>query len=171
MKASQSASAVEVSPATLSKPSISLVSHAVHTLHRFVVAPLHVLARPITAALAFLLSALLSTSLGAGLWARAGPPLQALWASTWAGRIVKGVLWAGAWAGFIRAEFGAVFLVVSLIVLLVVNTRTGSAPKGPGGRGQPSAYSVFNPNCERLDGTFTAEQFERELRYGPSSVN
>ena len=29
--------------------------------------------------------------------------------------------------------------------------------------GELSAYSVFNPNCEQLEGTFTAEQFEREL--------
>jgi hypothetical protein len=34
-----------------------------------------------------------------------------------------------------------------------------------------SAYSVFNRNCERIDGTFTAEQLEKELRFGPGSVH
>ena len=29
-----------------------------------------------------------------------------------------------------------------------------------------SAYSVFNPNCERLTGTFTAEDFDRNMRRG-----
>ena len=33
-----------------------------------------------------------------------------------------------------------------------------------------SAYSVFNENMERLDGTFTSEQWEKELRYGPAAV-
>ena len=30
---------------------------------------------------------------------------------------------------------------------------------------EPSAYSVFNPNCESIDGTLTAEQFENEIRH------
>ena len=34
---------------------------------------------------------------------------------------------------------------------------------GPKRAGEISAYSVFNPNCETIEGTFTAEQFEREL--------
>ena len=34
------------------------------------------------------------------------------------------------------------------------------------GDNAPSAYSVFNDNCERLDGTFTAEQFEKQMRHG-----
>ncbi len=37
-------------------------------------------------------------------------------------------------------------------------------------RHEPSAYSVFNKDCESIDGTLTAEQFERELRYGPTNV-
>ena len=36
--------------------------------------------------------------------------------------------------------------------------------------GQPSAYSVFNRNCESLDGALTAAQFEQELRCGWVSV-
>ena len=45
------------------------------------------------------------------------------------------------------------------------NTRTG-----PRQRNTLSAYSVFNPNQERIDGTFTTEQFEKELRFGAGSV-
>ena len=33
-----------------------------------------------------------------------------------------------------------------------------------------SAYSVFNRNLEKLDGTFTSEQWERELKYGAAAV-
>ncbi|CAH2045007.1 unnamed protein product, partial [Iphiclides podalirius] len=40
----------------------------------------------------------------------------------------------------------------------------------PKKRGEVSAYSVFNENCTSIDGTLKAEQFEREIRYGPSSV-
>ena len=32
--------------------------------------------------------------------------------------------------------------------------------------GEASAYSVFNENCEAIDGTFTAQQFEQNLRRG-----
>ena len=32
--------------------------------------------------------------------------------------------------------------------------------------GEASAYSVFNENCEAIDGTLTAQQFEREIRHG-----
>ena len=37
--------------------------------------------------------------------------------------------------------------------------------------GEMSAYSVFNPNCESIDGTLTAQQFEREIRHGPAAAN
>ena len=78
---------------------------------------------------------------------------------------VKLVVWLIAWLWFISCGFGAVFLIVSLICFVWVNT--GTKPRVPG---VPSAYSVFNRNCERIDGTFTAEQFEKELRHGPFSV-
>ena len=29
--------------------------------------------------------------------------------------------------------------------------------------GEASAYSVFNENCEAIDGTMTAQHFERDL--------
>jgi len=33
--------------------------------------------------------------------------------------------------------------------------------------GETSAYSVFNSGCRRIAGTFTAEQFDAQLRGGP----
>jgi len=73
----------------------------------------------------------------------------------------KAVLWLMLWALFIVCEFGAIFFIVSLICFVWMNT--GTKPREPG---VPSAYSIFNDNCERIDGTFTSEQFENELRHG-----
>jgi len=78
---------------------------------------------------------------------------------------VKLVLWLLLWSWFISCGFGAVFFVVSLICFVWINT--GTKPREPG---VPSAYSVFNQNCERIEGTFTAEQFENELRHGILSI-
>ncbi|CAI2353222.1 unnamed protein product [Caenorhabditis sp. 36 PRJEB53466] len=53
-------------------------------------------------------------------------------------------------------QFGAVFFIFSLIVFTYCNT-------GRRRRGEMSAYSVFNENCERLAGSMTAEHFERDM--------
>lgn len=71
------------------------------------------------------------------------------------------LLWATLMGIAVQLEFGAVFFILSLLVLMWLNTRTKK--KKPG---EPSAYSVFNPNCEAIDGTIKPEQFESELRYG-----
>ncbi|PSN46118.1 SAYSvFN domain-containing protein 1 [Blattella germanica] len=76
------------------------------------------------------------------------------------------LLWATLYAIAIQMEFGTVFLVVSILYGIWRNTRTG-----PKKQGEVSAYSVFNPNCEAIDGTLKAEQFEREIRYGAGSVH
>ena len=78
---------------------------------------------------------------------------------------LKLLLWALLWGFFIEVGFGAVYLVSSLLFLMVVSLR-GSRRK----QGEPSAYSVFNADCQPIQGTLSAEQFERELRYGPLSV-
>lgn len=75
------------------------------------------------------------------------------------------VLWFVLWKFFIAIEFGAVYFIVSVSYICYKNTRTG--PRDPT---KLSAYSVFNANQERLDGTFTTEQFEKELRFGSGSV-
>ncbi|KAI9578206.1 uncharacterized protein LOC119640872 [Glossina fuscipes] len=58
----------------------------------------------------------------------------------------------------IELQFGTVYLMLSILVGIYCNTRTG--PKKPD---EISAYSVFNKNCESIDGTLKAEQFEREM--------
>ena len=80
--------------------------------------------------------------------------------------IVKLIVWLVLWAWFISCGFGAVFFIISLICFVWMNT--GTKPREPG---VLSAYSVFNRNCERIDGTFTAEQFEKELRQGSFTVH
>ena len=75
------------------------------------------------------------------------------------------ILWLMLWKFFIEIQFGAVYFILSVSIICYINTRTG--PSDPR---QLSAYSVFNANQERLDGTFTTEQFEKELRFGAASV-
>ncbi|XP_035736846.1 uncharacterized protein LOC118448122 isoform X1 [Vespa mandarinia] len=75
-------------------------------------------------------------------------------------------LWLTLYIIAIEIEFGAVYFVISALVLICLNTR--SRPKK---KGELSAYSVFNPNCEAIEGTLDASQFEREIRYGASSVH
>ena len=76
------------------------------------------------------------------------------------------MLWFVLWGLFLELGFGAVYFIVSISVILYRNMRSGTRTSN-----EPSAYSVFNPNCERIDGTFTAEQFEKELRFGAASVH
>ncbi|XP_055587851.1 SAYSvFN domain-containing protein 1 [Uranotaenia lowii] len=68
------------------------------------------------------------------------------------------LFWATLYAIAIELRFGVVFLMLSALVGIYFNTRT--EPKPPG---EVSAYSVFNANCESIDGTLKAEQFEREI--------
>ncbi|GFG28346.1 hypothetical protein Cfor_09093 [Coptotermes formosanus] len=75
-------------------------------------------------------------------------------------------LWTTLYAVAINLEFGTVYLIVSILYVIWKNTRTG-----PKKQGEVSAYSVFNRNCEAIDGTLTAEQFEQEIRYGPLNVH
>ena len=79
--------------------------------------------------------------------------------------LLKILLWALLWGFFIEVGFGAVFFITSLLYLIITSLR-GSRRKP----WEPSAYSVFNRNFEAIEGTLSAEQFERELRYGPMNV-
>lgn len=74
--------------------------------------------------------------------------------------------WATCWMIAIELKFGTVFLLFSALFGIYFNTRTE-----PKRKNEVSAYSVFNENCASIDGTLTAEQFEREIRYGPTSVH
>lgn len=73
--------------------------------------------------------------------------------------------WTTCWMIAIELKFGIVFLLFSALFGIYFNTRTGPRQKN-----EISAYSVFNENCEAIDGTLNAEQFEREIRYGPMTV-
>ena len=72
---------------------------------------------------------------------------------------VKFCLWLCFLALFLHLEIAAVFVCTTGFVLIYLNLGTRH-------KSQPSAYSVFNPNCEAIDGTLTGEQFDREIRRG-----
>ncbi|KAK4884371.1 hypothetical protein RN001_000642 [Aquatica leii] len=72
------------------------------------------------------------------------------------------VLWITLYLIFLKLQFGLVYLVTSALIGIYLNTRTSKRKKN-----EISAYSVFNKNCESIDGTLKAEQFEREIRMGP----
>ncbi|GIX83476.1 SAYSvFN domain-containing protein [Caerostris darwini] len=75
--------------------------------------------------------------------------------------VLKIVLWCLLMTLFVLLEFGAVFFVVSVFYVMFTNFRKTS--KSPN---ELSAYSVFNPNCEAIKGTLTAQQFENEIKFG-----
>ena len=70
---------------------------------------------------------------------------------------LKTLLWLVLFAIFIKLEFGVVYFVVSLIIIIYMNTNIGNKQRGL------SAYSVFNPNLERIHGTLTPEQVEKSI--------
>ncbi|XP_043940766.1 SAYSvFN domain-containing protein 1 [Protopterus annectens] len=78
---------------------------------------------------------------------------------------LKFLLWLVLFGLFVELEFGLVYFVLSMFYWIYEGMR---APKKRQ-EGEISAYSVFNPGCEAIPGTLTAEQFERELQYKPLS--
>jgi len=79
---------------------------------------------------------------------------------------LKIVFWLVLWKVFILLEFGTVFFMLSMFYWVYASMSCGSRKQW-----EPSAYSVFNKDFETIDGTFTAEQFERELKFGPGAVS
>lgn len=69
------------------------------------------------------------------------------------------ILWLSLFALFIKLEFGAVYFVISSLVIIYLNT-------GKRKSSTLSAYSVFNPNVERIQGTITPEQLQSSLLGG-----
>lgn len=87
--------------------------------------------------------------------------------SSWLIFTLKCLLWCLLQGFFIEIEFGVAFFITSLFYFMYLFMKGG-------GRRKPwelSAYSVFNKDCERIEGTLGAEQFEQELRYGPTTVH
>lgn len=83
----------------------------------------------------------------------------------WSKKVLKLVLWLLLWGLFIELEFGVVFFILSLFYFIWASLRNSRRKPG-----EPSAYSVFNKDCEAIDGTLSGEQLDRELRYGPMSM-
>lgn len=79
--------------------------------------------------------------------------------------ILKIVFWFLLWGFFIQVEFGTVFVFLSMFYWLYCSMNEGTRKPW-----EPSAYSVFNENCERIEGTLSAEQFEKELKFGAGAV-
>ncbi|XP_054474723.1 SAYSvFN domain-containing protein 1 [Anoplopoma fimbria] len=77
--------------------------------------------------------------------------------------LLKVLLWLVLLGLFVELEFGLPFFVISLFYWLYEGLRS-PAEREPG---ELSAYSVFNPDCQPLLGTLTAEQLEGEMGYRP----
>lgn len=71
------------------------------------------------------------------------------------------IIWATGFYIFILWEFGMVYFGISALVMMYLNTRTGRKLKG-----EISAYSVFNKNCQSIHGTVKAEDLERQMIFG-----
>lgn len=77
--------------------------------------------------------------------------------------LLKVLLWLVLLGLFAELEFGLPFFIISLFYWLYEGLRS-PATREPG---ELSAYSVFNPDCQPLLGTLTAEQLEGEMGYRP----
>ncbi|XP_008838263.1 SAYSvFN domain-containing protein 1 [Nannospalax galili] len=73
---------------------------------------------------------------------------------------LKVLLWLVLLGLFVELEFGLAYFVLSMFYWMYVGTRGPEEKR----EGEKSAYSVFNPGCEAIQGTLTAEQLERELQ-------
>jgi hypothetical protein len=76
---------------------------------------------------------------------------------------LKVLLWLVLLGLFVELEFGLAYFVLSLFYWMYVGMQGPEEKK----KGEKSAYSVFNPGCEAIQGTLTAEQLERELQLRP----
>ena len=75
--------------------------------------------------------------------------------------LLKVLLWLVLLGLFVELEFGLAFFVLSLFYWLYEGLRSPAAREP----GEMSAYSVFNPDCEPLLGSLTAEQLEGEMGF------
>lgn len=77
--------------------------------------------------------------------------------------LLKILLWLVLLGLFVELEFGLPFFVISLFYWIYEGLRSPEARQP----GELSAYSVFNPDCQPLLGSLTAEQLEGEMGYRP----
>ncbi|XP_029448785.1 SAYSvFN domain-containing protein 1 [Rhinatrema bivittatum] len=90
-------------------------------------------------------------------------PLLSRWLLQLNPLLLKFLLWLALLGLFVELEFGLAYFVLSMFYWIYEGTRSPRERK----TGEKSAYSVFNPGCEAIQGTLSAEQFERELQYRP----
>lgn len=74
--------------------------------------------------------------------------------------VLKSLVWLGLFAGFIYCGLGTVYVLLSAFYFVYRSMNRGGRKAG-----DVSAYSVFNKNFKRLDGTLTADQFDKEIRF------
>ncbi|XP_044026413.1 SAYSvFN domain-containing protein 1 [Siniperca chuatsi] len=77
--------------------------------------------------------------------------------------LLKVLLWLVLLGLFVELGFGLPFFLISLFYWLYEGLRSPAAREP----GELSAYSVFNPDCQPLLGSLTAEQLEGEMGYRP----
>ncbi|KAM6954365.1 SAYSvFN domain-containing protein 1 [Aplochiton taeniatus] len=77
--------------------------------------------------------------------------------------LLKVLLWLVLLGLFVELEFGFPFFLISLFFWIYEGLRKPTARKP----GELSAYSVFNPDCQPILGSLTAEQLEGEMGYRP----
>jgi hypothetical protein len=82
--------------------------------------------------------------------------------TNWQIIVIKFFLWLTLLIIFIRLEFGVIYFIISLLYLMWNNL--GARRR----QNELSAYSVFNPKFEKIQGTFSAEDYDRQLRRGGS---
>ena len=74
--------------------------------------------------------------------------------------VVKLMMWVIGQLVFNVLGFGIVYFTTSLFALIWLNLGTKKRKQG-----ELSAYSVFNENCQNIEGTLTGEQFDAEIRH------
>ena len=74
--------------------------------------------------------------------------------------VVKLMMWVIGQLVFNVLGFGIVYFTTSLFALIWLNLGTKKRQQG-----ELSAYSVFNENCQNIEGTLTGEQFDAEIRH------
>ncbi|XP_051952236.1 SAYSvFN domain-containing protein 1-like [Xyrauchen texanus] len=75
--------------------------------------------------------------------------------------LFKVLIWLVLLGLFSELEFGLPFFLISLFYWLYEGLRSPKARQPD----EMSAYSVFNPDCQPILGTLTAEQLEGEMGY------
>lgn len=81
--------------------------------------------------------------------------------TSWSILVLKVLIWLTLFGIFLRLEFGAVYFIFSLFYLIWTNLGRRRRRSN-----ELSAYSVFNRNFVKVQGTFSAEDYDRQLRRG-----